>query len=54
MSCRTTKIDDPTKKEPTITPVVVKCQEQDCAVWDNITKTCGIANVVSPRQNEKR
>lgn len=39
MSCRTTQTDP---KNDTITPTVVKCQKQDCAVWLKDIELCGL------------
>jgi hypothetical protein len=40
MSCRTTKVDDPSKTPMTMTPTIIRCQEGDCAVWFN--EQCGL------------
>jgi len=46
MSCRTTSIDSAqTGNPPKITPTVAKCQEKDCAIWDEAEKSCAIKSI---------
>lgn len=48
MSARTTRVDsaplDPSKP-PTITPVVAKCQREDCALWDSAESMCAVLSI---------
>ena len=44
MSCRVTKMDEQ-KIPPTITPSVVKCQEDGCAFWDAAERMCAVKSI---------
>lgn len=45
MSCRVTSVADPSSGTQTLTPTIITCQEEQCAVWDSGNKVCGVLSL---------